>query len=253
MDDRVPADRPTAGPPGEAGASPAEPAGGRRVEVARRLRLVLEDLARRYPTHRVRSIASSRSGDGGPETLLQVDDFELRLDLLDAADGLPRLERSDLARLRQVLIDSPGTLCLILFWPTDDLLAVPLSVKRLLFLLANPDRLAHLLASAQPLDRVLDAVLKGQLRAWDADLDLAWRGQSQPSDARRKFAEALAAAIEAERRRAYRTAERREAGDRFPVQSETQTILEALDATWRGARLDEVVARLTRLHRGDAR
>jgi hypothetical protein len=151
------------------------------------------------------------------------------------------------------LEDNPSTVALVLVWTTDELLAVPLSVVRIRFLVKNPDRMRELLARAKPLPETLRSVVDMQTRFWEAGLDKTPHTAAKATDMRRLFEEAIGDAIETERRRSYRYTERKLAAVRFPVEEEKRLIFAVLGEALGGASAQELVSRLLRLSQRGAR
>ena len=106
-----------------------------------------------------------------------------------------------------------------------------------------------LLSCARPLLDVLREVVASQTRQWDVGFDKINRMPTQPPEMRRVFERAIGLAIEAERERPYRYAQRKQAAAQFPVDQERQLILSTLADALDEAPLKDLVAHLTRLPR----
>ncbi|HBY94183.1 MAG: hypothetical protein M5U01_09215 [Ardenticatenaceae bacterium] len=221
----------------------------RRINAERLLHLVLEELVETQVTEGIRVLADKTlAGDAAADILLQIDEYDLRLELLDTPDGNPSLDIQQLSKFRKTLQTNPNTVALILVWTSDDLDAVALTIARIQYLLQNPHRLADLLAQAKPLVQVLQDILERQVKIWDARLDPGARGASaQTRDLRRQFTQALEQAIELEIGRTYRSKERMQAAQRFRAEEETRVILNALETVMIGTPIEKVVSQLTRL------
>jgi hypothetical protein len=216
-----------------------------RARLERDLRQVVARLGAQFPGEQIRLLADTAiAGAAGADYLLQFDEIAVRLLLLPAPAGRPTLAPEQLPRFVHVLAANPATLALVLVWPTPALAALPASLQRLRSLQAAPERLPALLERARPLGEVLASLVERLLRRWDRALEPLESIAGEPLDLRQAFARALELAIDAERGRAYRVAERRAAADYFPLAAERDIVLAALDAALAGAGADAVAAQL---------
>ena len=223
----------------------------RRINAERLLRLLVEEFIDSCQAERMRILSDNRLvGEAGADFLLQIDDYDVRVELLDAPEGAPTFDTAQLPRLVALLEDNPSTVALILAWATDDLLAVDLPLSQLRTVAEHPDRLKDLLANARPLPQVLQDVVAQHTKLWAVGLERASRPVTSPADLRRLFESAIGEAIEAEQRRSYRSAERRLAASEFPVEREKRLILDALAQALAGAEAQDLVPTLTRIKRG---
>lgn len=234
-------------------ASLSEPTGEavlRRINAERLLLLLAEEFVETHQAEHIRILMDNRLvGESEADLLLQVDDYDIRLQLLDAPENKPVLAIDQLSRLLGLLENNPSTIALILVWTTDDLLSVPLNVSEIQLLRENPNRLPHRLSSAQPLLDVLGGVVARQLKMWEARLDTTPRPETMPGDSRQLFEDAFGKAIEVERQRSYHSPTRKEAAQRFPVEREKRIILETLKEAIGGESAESLKKRLTGLPR----
>ncbi|MBC8446636.1 MAG: hypothetical protein H8D78_02705 [Chloroflexi bacterium] len=220
----------------------------RRINAERLLRLLADEFVESRQAERIRILPDHRlAGEPGADFLLQIDDYDIRLLFLDAPGGEPILDAEQLPEFLSLLEDNPSTVALVLVWTTDDLQAVSLSVLRIRYLSQNPDRLNALLAEASPLPETLRTLVERQTKLWEAGLDKAPHTAAKATDMRRLFEEAIGDAIETERGRSYRYAERKLAARQFPVEEEKHLIFSVLGEALAGASAMELVPRLTRL------
>lgn len=223
-------------------------AGKRRGNVERLLRLMLDELSERNQAERIRILSDNRpAGEGGTDFLLQIDDYDFRVEVVDARDNTPALTTKHLPRLRGLLEDNPSTVALILVWTTDNLDAVPLSVARIRFISENPERLPGLLTTARPLAEVLRGLMARQSKSWGVGLGQKPDVTNKLIDTRHQFEKRIGQAIETERRRSYHLAERRQAAQQFPVEEEKQLIFAVLREALNGVSAGGLVPKLIRL------
>ncbi|MBK6431798.1 hypothetical protein [Candidatus Amarolinea dominans] len=113
----------------------------RRINTERLIGLLADEFVESHQAERVRILPDNRlAGESGADFLLQIDDYDVRLELIDTPEGKPVLEIEQLPRLLALLEANPSTLAVILVWTTDDLLAVTV------------DRIPHSTPSEHPLE-----------------------------------------------------------------------------------------------------
>lgn len=243
--------------PGSLNESPSgqrpSPAGARgehtpaRMNAERALHLVLQELSPAHPDQRIRVIPEQQRDERqAADFLIQVDDYDIRLRMIDMRDDRPALTLDQLAELAKQLEANPNTVALVVTWISPQMLAIALSLHRISYLRRNPSRLSDLRGQVTTISQVLDAILARQLKTWKSDFGLDREGPQSPADLRQVFRQELEQAIEIERRRSYRSEERKEAAQQFALQRETATVLSALDSALKGARAAEIASRLAR-------
>ncbi len=234
-------------------ASLSQPSGEavlRRINAERLLRLLAGEFIEAHQAERIRVLPDSRvAGEAGADFLLQIDDYDLRLQFLDAPAGALALDAKQLPAFLSLLEDNPSTTALILTWTTEDLLSVCLSVARVRHLMDHPDRLTALLKAAKPLPEALRALVAQQVKLWEIGLDTAAPPPAQGADMRHVFEEAISRAIEAERGRSYRSVERKAAAQSFPADEEKRLILSVLGEALGGAKAGDLVRQLIHITR----
>jgi hypothetical protein len=190
---------------------------------------------------RIRILADSRlSGQEGSDFLLQIDDYDLRLELLDTPDGRPTLDSDRLPALRKLLEDNPSTVALILTWTTDELISLPLSLMRIDYLQEHPDERVELLMRVRPLYEVLLRLIERHERVWSVEIEEGTATKTGAAHYREQFETSYRQAVAAECVRGYRSPARKEAAASFPLESETQRILSAFESAMRGVEAQEL-------------
>jgi len=234
-------------------ASLSQPSGEaalRRINAERLLRLLAEEFMESHQAERIRILTDNRLvGEAEADLLFQVDDYDIRLQLLDAPENIPALSVNQLPDLLRLLENNPSTVALILVWTTDDLASVPMSVARIRFLLENPGRLPGFISSAQPLPDALRDVVARQVKTWEAGLETLPRPEATMVDSRRLFEGAFGEAVKAECQRSYRSPARKEAAQHFPVGKEKRVIMAVFKEAVNGVPAESLKQRLTRLSR----
>lgn len=178
------------------------------------------------------------------QMVIQIDEYDFRVQLLQAYGDEPQLTFEQLADFQQILEANPSTVALLLTWTTDNLLTIPLTIARIRFVQERPRVLAHLLRRARPLLAVLQNLMTRQIREWESGLDLSQRAVDEAVDIRQVFAASLEDAFEKERNRSYRQPARKQAAHYFPVESEKDVMLAILDDALKGEPANKLIKRL---------
>ena len=178
------------------------------------------------------------------QMVIQIDEYDFRVQLLQAYADEPQLRFEQLADFQQILEANPSTVALLLTWTTDNLLTIPLTIARIRFVQERPRVLPHLLRRARPLLAVLQNLMTRQIREWESGLDLSQRAVDEAVDIRQVFATSLEDAFEKERNRSYRQPARKLAAHRFPVESEKDIMLGILDEALKGEPANKLIKRL---------
>jgi hypothetical protein len=222
----------------------------RRINAERLLQLLAEEFVETHQAECVRVLPDNRLvGEPEADLLLQIDDYDIRIQLLDAPEGNPVLTEDQLRQLLRLSENNPSTEEMILVWTTDDLMSTALNDGRIRSLLQDLDQIPALLSRAQPLLDVLRDIVARKVKVWETGLDIIPSPETALADSRQLFEEKLEAAIESECGRSYRSPARAEAAQRFPIQKEKQVILDTLRDALNGEPSDSLKKRLTRLPR----
>lgn len=225
----------------------------RRINTERLILLEVNDIIKEHETETIRILTDNRLvGDLGADFLIQIDDYDLRLEIIDCSDGKLNLPVERLEASIKLLEDNPNTLALILVWSTNDLLSIPLSFTRIRFLSQNEDKISELLKQAQPFKKVITEIIRRQIKIWDSDLTLLPQTTGQSVDIFQIFSEEIGKAIDAEMHRKYLLEERKQAAQKFPFQQEKQFILSVLKDALEGVEIDKLSDRLMRISKRGA-
>jgi hypothetical protein len=225
----------------------------RRINAERLLRFIAEELIESHQAERIRVLADNRlAGESGADFLLQIDDYDIRLEFLDAPNGKPELRTDQLPALMNLLEDNPSTVALVLVWTTDDLQALAMSLSEIQKA-RGARQLAAMLKETQPLRGALREIVSQQTKRWDIRIEQKPQSSAEPADIRRLFESAIGQAIEAERDRSYKLTERKTAAKHFPIEEEKRVIFQALKEALGGANAQDLVPLLIHLPRRGAK
>lgn len=209
------------------------------------LEQTLQELTHNQEGTQIRVLTNpARAGSLEPQMVIQIDEYDFRVQLLQAYADEPQLRFEQLADFQQILEANPSTVALLLTWTTDNLLTIPLTIARIRFVQERPRVLPHLLRRARPLLAVLQNLMTRQIREWESGLDLSQRAVDGAVDIRQLFVASLEDAFEKERNRSYRQPARKLAAHRFPVESEKDIMLAILDDALKGESANKLIKRL---------
>lgn len=222
----------------------------RRITAENAIKLIFEELVEQHEATNIRILADRQlTSTTSADYLVQVDDYDLRLILLDALDGRPVLTEKLLRGWSTLLEANPSTTAVIIVWTNDDLLSIPLTMRRVRYFIDVPDQIAKLSKIAEPFMKVISDVIHRQTKGWKIP-DIKDSGASAANrDLYSIFSENIGQAIDAEANRRYRTDERVRAAQKFPYEQEKRTLLSILRSALDGASEEDLKKRITTLPR----
>ncbi|MFH1635658.1 MAG: hypothetical protein ABIG63_16830 [Chloroflexota bacterium] len=222
----------------------------RRINAERLVKLTLENLLEQHQAESIRVLPDQRlTSQEAADYLVQVDDYDMRLILLDAPRDKPELNIEQLYGWSKLLETNPSTTVVLAVWSNDELSTIPFSLRRLTTILESPEKTDKLLEIAKPFEDVIVEMIQHQTKGWK----IPQIEKSEPAAASRDlfatFSDIIAQAIDVEANRRYRTDERLRAAQNFPYQQEKKTILSILQNALDGRSAVELEKRLTTLPR----
>ncbi len=222
----------------------------RRINTERVLRLALEEIVQQRHDLHIRLLADRRiAGQAGADLLMQIDDYEIRLALLDSPSGKPELTPDQIDRLRLVFEENPSTEAMVLTWSTEDLLSQKLNLQIVEFLRAQPEKLESYLQKARPLPDVIAEILAGYMKIWELNLEAPAGSEPASGDIRKLFEEHFKLSLIQERERSYKNPERKEAALRIDEWKELALLNETLDEALQNQLSTALSKRLVKLPR----
>lgn len=222
----------------------------RRVNAERLIKLIAENLVEKHEAESIRVIPDNRlTTQDAADYLVQVDDYDLRLILLDTQNGKITLSEDLLQEWITLLEANPSTTILIVVWTDDELSSIPFTMRGLKSALDSPEQIKKMPKIAKPFEQVISEVIHHQTKGWK----IPKFDSSQPSTSRRDlysiFSEKIIRAIDIEANRRYRTEERVKAAQKFPYEQEKRAILSILQEALDGISATDLQKRLTNLPR----
>jgi hypothetical protein len=202
----------------------------RRINAERLLQLAAEQLVAEHEARHIRVLNEDRVADKPgvqlADYLIQIDDYDVRVELLDAPEDKPILKSEQLVQYKRLLQENPSTAALILTWTTNDLLSIPMSLARIAYLERGSMPLRQLIERhAHPFSEVLSEVIERQEKVWKVEIGLEEGITGQISNYPQVFKQAFERAIAHECERSFRKPMRKEAARTYDLNREKRTIM----------------------------
>lgn len=222
----------------------------RRINSERLIKLAAENLVEKHEAESIRMIPDNRLTDQeAADYLVQVDDYDMRLVLVDAPDGKVKLSRELIQDWISLLETNPSTTILIAVWTNDDLAAIPFTMKRLKSVVDFQEQIQKIASIAKPFESVISEQIKRQTRGWKIPKVEQNRPSAGGRDLYGMFSEKISSAIDNEASRPYRTEERVKAAKNFPADQEKRVLLSILREALDGATRKELESQMSKLPR----
>lgn len=225
----------------------------RRVNAERLMNILAKQLVDQHEAESIRILPDRRlAGEISADFLVQVDDYDLRLVLLDIPEEKPSVSLDQLQGWVNLLEANNSTDLIIAVWTDDELTSLPFSMAQLHSAIKSTEQLQQMLGEARPLNQVISDVIRHQVKIWDVAKDLADKPSTQSRDIYSIFAEKINLSIDTEVNRRYRIDERLRAARNYPSDQEKKVILSVLQEALSGGSAKELHKRLTSLpHLGE--
>lgn len=222
----------------------------RRINAERLIKLATESLVDQHEAENIRVIPDNRIlAQEAADYLIQIDDYDVRLILLDAPDGKIAITQDLLNEWSALMESNSKTIELIVVWANEELSSIPFTMRGLKSALDSPEQIKKMPEIAKPFEQVISEVIHHQTKGWK----IPKFDSSQPSTSRRDlysiFSEKIIRAIDIEANRRYRTEERVKAAQKFPYEQEKRAILSILQEALDGISATDLQKRLTNLPR----
>ncbi len=222
----------------------------RRVNAERLIKLLASQLVDQHAAERIRIIPDSRlSEQDAADFLIQVDDYDLRVIMLDTPDGKPAVTEKNVLDWIALLESNPSTVVLIAVWANEELSAIPFSMRQLKVMLEKPDQMNKVLKSAKPFGQIISDLIQKQTKGWKIPEIPKSETMTSGRDLFSIFSEKIIQSIDAEATRRYLIKERVKAAEKFPFEQEKRAILGILKSALEGESSDDLKDRLINLPR----
>jgi hypothetical protein len=226
----------------------------RRINTERAIKLALEELVLQRQDFQIRVLTDNRiAGLGGADVLIQVDDYEIRLVLLDAATEKLEIDMEIIQQFRNIFEENPSTELMVLTWTTDDLKSQRISLTIIDYLSEYPEKIQLFLDKAKHLLEVMDEILTSHMKLWDSVPISPSSAPSSISNVKKLFLKHMETTIREERQRSFRTPEKKIASHQILQEREISVLTGALDEALQGTMSNHLVIRLAQLPKRGAR
>jgi hypothetical protein len=234
--------------------SPSGEAALRRINAERILRLMLDEIVQQRHDLQIRVLADSRiSGYEGADILMQIDDYEIRIELIDIADRALSLSVDHLNIYRKIFEENPSTEALIIAWAADDLPSQKLSLLTIDYLLENNNLIQDFIDKVKPLPDVVQDILANQMKVWEDIPSLPKNEDDTTTNISTVFAKYFELAIMEERERSFKLEEKKLAVKNFPEKREADLVKNILQDALKESSIDELSNRLAQFPRRGAK
>jgi hypothetical protein len=220
----------------------------RLINAQRNLRLALDEIVQQRHDLQIRVISDNRiSGDAGADILMQIDDYEIRVEIVDAPDLMPTLTLENLKNYRQLIEDNPSTEALVITWTSDELLSQQLSLSTIDYLVKNSEKINDFVLTARPLSDVVQEILVRQMQVWDDIPSLGVQENGISTDVSEIFLKHFANELDSEKERSFKIEEKKLAIRQFPEKRETDNLKSILEDALNEHSAEELAIRLAQL------
>jgi hypothetical protein len=222
----------------------------RRINAERLIKLAAEVLVEKHEAENIRIIPDNRLTDQeSADYLVQVDDYDLRLVLLDSPDGKVVVTEELLLNWVKLLESNPSTTVLIAVWANDELSSIPFTTRRIKSVIGDEGKTKRIAEIAKPFEYIISDVIHRQTKGWNIPKIEKNQRLSGKRDLYSIFSEKIISAIDHEAGRRYLNDERVRAAKNYPAEREKRALLNILREAIDGASDKELEERLTKLPR----
>ncbi len=209
----------------------------RRINTERVLRLTLEEIVSQRHDLQIRILSDSRlAGQLGADILMQIDDYEIRLALIDAPSNQINLTTRQLETFWTLFEENPSTEAIILTWTTEELLSQKLSLNTIDYLRDNPTHISAYLKKVKSLPDVIEEILDMHMRVWETASISSNNIPKSLIDIRQIFEKHLSKELKNEQKKSFRNKERKDAARYLDLieDQESNIIINVLNDALRG-------------------
>lgn len=234
----------------------------RRINTERRISGFLESVVENHTDIQIRIMNDARiAGETGADFLIQIDDYDIRLDILDTLDQQCHLQFEKLFFYRRIFEKNPSTEVLFITWTTIDLLTLQLTLIDIDTLLKkvihdaskNGDSNKHengiidLSEQVNPINEVFEEFFINKIRVWEKIVTLRPDHKNTESSLQQVFINHFKKCLDVERNRPYKVDEKRIAANKLSENMNTKLFKDVLEKALNGEPINELVESLIKL------
>lgn len=222
----------------------------RRINSERLIKLAAENLVEKHEAESIRVIPDNRLTDqDAADYLIQVDDYDLRLILLDAPDGNVKVTKELLQQWLELFESNPSTTVLIAAWTNDELSSIAFTTRRIRSIMDIETKIIKISDIAKPFEEIISDVINKQTKGWKIPAIESKQPTNEKRDLYSIFSNKITSAIDHEAGRRYLNDERAKAAKSYPAEREKKILLSILREAIDGASNQELEEKLTKLPR----
>ncbi|WKZ40021.1 MAG: hypothetical protein QY328_17320 [Anaerolineales bacterium] len=222
----------------------------RRVNAERLIKLSVENLVEKHEAESIRFILDNRlTEQESADYLVQVDDYDLRLVLLDAPGGKVNITKELLQQWLELFETNPSTTVLIAVWVNDELSSIPFTTRRIRSIIEVESKITKIADIAKPFEEIISEVIHKQTKGWKIPEIESKQPTNEKRDLYSIFSKKITNAIDHEAGRRYLNDERAKAAKNYPAEQEKRVLLSILREAIDGATDKELEEKLTKLPR----
>lgn len=222
----------------------------RRINSERLIKLAAENLVEKHVAESIRVIPDNRlTEQDSADYLIQVDDYDLRLVLLDAPDGNVTVTKELLQQWLELFESNPSTTVLIAVWTNDELSTIPFTTRRIRSIMDIESKIKKISEIAKPFEDIISEVIYKQTKGWKIPELVSKPPTNEKRDLYSIFSKKITSAIDHEAGRRYINDERAKAAKNYPSEREKKVLLSILREAIDGASDQELEEKLTKLPR----
>lgn len=233
--------------------SPSGDVALRRINAERVLRLMLDEIVQQRHDLQIRVLTDNRiSGYSGADILMQVDDYEIRIELKDVSENSPTLSMGELAIYKKIFEENPSTEALVIAWIADDLPSQSLSLVTIDSLI-NEELINDFIKNARPLSDVVQEILSNQMKVWEDIPSLSANTSDTTTNIANIFSAYFKDALKDEQERSFKLEEKKIAVRNFPEKRETDLVKSVLQDALKESSVEKLSDRLSQLPKRGAK
>jgi hypothetical protein len=222
----------------------------RRINSERLIKLAAENLVEKHVAESIRVIPDNRlTEQDSADYLIQVDDYDLRLVLLDAPDGKVTVTKELMQQWLELFETNPSTTVLIAVWTNDELSSIPFTTRRIRSIIDIENKVKKIAEIAKPFEEVISEVIHKQTKGWKIPTIESKQPTNEKRDLYSIFSNKITSAIDHEAGRRYLNDERAQAAKNYPAEREKRVLLTILREAIDGVDDKELEEKLTKLPR----
>lgn len=220
----------------------------KRINSERMISLAFEEIVQYYPESHIRFLTDNRiAGQSGADMLMQIDDYEIRIELVDTTNEKPEIKPEQLENFKKIFIDNPSTEALVIVWTTDDLCSLQLTLSDIDRFTMNPNLMTKYMSKGEPFTETIKDILAKFLKVWETQGFSTEYSGGKKLNIQNKFNNYLERNLAVERGRRFTKEEKKLAVKQISEKNEIDKIQSVLTYALQGSKSDSLTSQLIKL------